>query len=431
MQITIDESAYSSPFKPILYSWDRYIIAYGGRGSSKTDTFFLKYLLGLFEPYYFKLAFINKEFSNIRDQQYAGFKRVAKRIGVYDSLKFYDGDYRIVNPKNDNSLIPKGMDDAEKTKGFDSITAIWWDEINKGTLADFQSLNELLRSPEATYLQFAMSFNPVYEKHWLRDFFFDENDPHALHRDFKADTLLHRSTYKDNEFIDQAAYLETLMRRSSGNINALKVNVQGDWGIDEPVSNPFLHAFDELKHVGYVEYNPHLPIIISIDFNLNPFCALFAQQSGKKLWIYDELSIEKGDLFKLADAINARIPLGKKSMLRITGDAMGNRGEISVRDNASNYYQLQNLLGISKMQFDVPANPKHSNSRADCNAALIQCEILISNRCVNTIADFKLVECDASGGIVKKNRKKMEQRADFLDDFRYIINTYMKRYVLK
>lgn len=153
MKITLTKDAYSSKFEDVIYSHDRYIIAFGGRGSSKTDSFYLKYLLELLQPYYFKLAYINKEKLNIRDQQYAGFKRVAKRIGVYHLLKFYDGDYRIVNEANGNALIPKGMDDPEKTKGMDEITAIWWDEINKGTLEDFLTLNSLLRSPQAKYLQ--------------------------------------------------------------------------------------------------------------------------------------------------------------------------------------------------------------------------------------------------------------------------------------
>src|SRR6185503_5256399 len=187
MSITLDPSAYSRKFYDVIHSWDRYVIAYGGRGSGKTDSFFIKYLLELFEPFYFKLAYINKEASGIRDKQYAGFKRVAKRIGVFDKLKFYDGDYRIVNLANDNCLVPKGMDDPEKTKGLDELTAIWWDEINKGEKEDFSALNELLRSPAATYLQFAMSFNPVHIEHWLRNTFFRPDDPHKVHPDFKRD----------------------------------------------------------------------------------------------------------------------------------------------------------------------------------------------------------------------------------------------------
>jgi len=187
--MTANDYLVGSKFENILLSSDRYIIAMGGRGSGKSETFYIKYLLSLFEPYNFKLAYINKEFGNIRDQQYAGFKRVAKYMGVFEALRFYDGDYRIVNPDNGNALIPKGMDNAEKTKGLDDITAIWWDEVNKGTLEDFTTLNALLRTPDCEYLQFALSFNPVSEKHWLRTYFFKEKEPYKLKDEFQYHTL--------------------------------------------------------------------------------------------------------------------------------------------------------------------------------------------------------------------------------------------------
>jgi len=247
MKITLTKDAYSSKFEDVIYSHDRYIIAFGGRGSSKTDSFYLKYLLELLQPYYFKLAYINKEKLNIRDQQYAGFKRVAKRIGVYHLLKFYDGDYRIVNEANGNALIPKGMDDPEKTKGMDEITAIWWDEINKGTLEDFLTLNSLLRSPQAKYLQFALSFNPVSEKHWLRSEFFEEKDGYKLKGTYKKETLLNHSTYLDNEFIDKEEYHKTLEKGANGNINRLLVDVKGLWGAID-IKNPFFYALRRNIH---------------------------------------------------------------------------------------------------------------------------------------------------------------------------------------
>lgn len=281
MQIKLDKTAYSAKFHDIIYSWDRYIAAYGGRGSGKTDSFYIKYLLALFEPYYFKLAYINKEQSNIRDQQYAGFKRTAKRIGVYSDLKFYDGDYRIVNQRTGNSLIPKGMDDPEKTKGFDEVTAIWWDEINKGTFKDFATLNELLRSPHGEYLQFAFSFNPVSVNHWLRHTFFHPDNSHAAHPDYEGKLLLNRSTYKDNEFIDQEAYLnDTLLPSAAGNPNTIRVNIEGDWGLEEN-GNPWLFAFNQDKHVKPVKFKQDYPIYLSFDFNVEPVSCLVWQMTPR------------------------------------------------------------------------------------------------------------------------------------------------------
>jgi hypothetical protein len=209
--------------------------------------------------------------------------------------------------------------------------------------------------------------------------------------------------------------------------------VEGDWDVEEPAQNPFLDDFIENKHVSPVPLKPnvHLPLILSIDFNLNPFCAIFAQEFKGETFVLEEISIENGNISKMCDAIRKyMLDNGfSKAKLRVTGDAMGNRGEISQRDNASLYIQIMRELGIAKTQFEVKSNPKHSNSRADCNTVLRRLKVLISPNCKGLISDCLKVECGADGEILKKNRNKLEQRADFLDCFRYLCNTYLKKYI--
>jgi hypothetical protein len=262
--------------------------------------------------------------------------------------------------------------------------------------------------------------NPGYD--WTRNRFFKDKagNPVLL----KEHERVVRALLTDNPDLEfQETYRKQLLTLPAYDRDRL---LYGDWDAVKSADNPFLHAFDETRHVAQIEYNPNLPIIVSIDFNINPFCALFGQVSGRSSWIYDEVAIQKGDLFKMADAIKARIPDNKKGLLKITGDKLGGNGQIALRDHFSNYKQLQQLIGLSESQFYLPANPTHESSRTDCNMALIQKDVKISNRCINLIADCKLVEVNNEGAIVKKNRDKMEQRSDFLDCFRYFINTFVK-----
>lgn len=435
MQIKLDNSAYSSKFHDIIHSWDRYVIAYGGRGSGKTDSFYIKYLLSLFEPYYFRLAYINKEKSNIRDQQYAGFKRVAKRIGLYDRLKFYDGDYRVVNPENDNMLIPKGMDDPEKTKGFDDLTAIWWDEINKGTLEDFQALNELLRTPSAKYLQFALSFNPVSITSWLRTTFFHEDDAHALHPDYVRNAILNRSTYKDNEFIDQEEYLATLKQSACGNSNVLRVNVEGDWGLEEN-GNPWLFSFKQETHVKpELPFYPQFEVYLSFDFNRTPVTCLAIQQSPNKGEKYSFVHFiqefcEDIQLEELCKRIKAAFP---SSILFVTGDATGARGNVGFEARNSSYYSMiKSYLNLSDRQMKVNThNLEHNDSRNLCNTLLHNYpSIFISQKgCPKLIQDCHLATVDEDSkrpGHLLKDRDVYKM--DLFDAFRYFWQTYFLEY---
>jgi len=349
LQIEIDESAYSKNFENLLLSQDRYIIAFGGRGSGKTDTFYLKYLLELFRPYYFKLAYINKEKANIRDQQYAGFKRVAKKFGLADHLKFYDGDYRIINPENENSLIPKGMDDPEKTKGFDDVTAIWWDEISKGEKEDFNTLNKLLRSPQAEYLQFAISFNPVSEKHWLRTMFFDEKDWYKLNKIFSNTAYLHHSTYKDNEFINQEEYLKTLLADNYDQ-SSIDCDVHGLWG-NPKKSNLFINTFKKEKHVPSIPhlFDRSLYTYISVDFNVSPMTAVVIQTDLhlRKVRIIKEFRDLDSDIYKLCDWIDKNY---NSRDLFITGDSTGNNRHAYSKGSLSGYQIIQQQLKLNFTQ---------------------------------------------------------------------------------
>lgn len=434
MQIRLDPSAYSSKFHDIIHSWDDYIIAYGGRGSGKTDSFYIKWLLSLFEPYYFRLAYINKEGSNIRDQQYAGFKRVAKRIGLDSMLKFYDGDYRIINPKNGNMLVPKGMDDPEKTKGLDAITAIWWDEINKGTIEDFRALNELLRDAQGEYLQFAMSFNPVSESHWLRTTFFHPEDRHALHPDYQGIALLNRSTYKDNEFIDQQAYLKRLLTGASGNKNTIRVNIEGDWGLEEN-NNPWLFAFDPDKHTKPLTFIQSFPVYLSFDFNRDPVTCIAAQMSPNRgkpdsfLHIIHEFA-EKQTLKELCERIKAKFPA---SILYITGDRTGKNGNVGYEDKHANMYtMIQRYLNVSPRVMKIDGkNMKHGDSRNLCNTVLYNHPnvFICSNNCPRLIQDCQVATVDdtkADAGVLKKDRDLYKM--DLFDGFRYLMQSYFADY---
>ena len=430
MRIIVNDTSYSTHFKQLLYSFDRYIIAFGGRGSGKTETFYLKYLLALFEPYYFKLAYINKEFSNIRDAQYSGFKRVAKRVGLYDKLRFYDGTYQIINPQNGNALIPKGMDDPEKTKGLDDITAIWWDEISKGTEEDFTTLNALLRTPQAKYLQFAMSFNPVSETHWLRNYFFEEKEPYKLKEYFAKETLLNHSTYLNNEFIDQSEYLRTLELNAQGNVNRMLVDIEGKWGI-ENVVNPFFYAFSYDIHYidDYYNVDQSKQLILSFDFNNNPTTLVVGQVVNKRISIIDVILTNENSI-KGASPLEAACMLFNKKYidsgitippyLIVTGDASGRSKGADNVANKNFYSKIQHLLRLGNGQIKVrKSNISHALSRELCNGLIFNTEFNIYKSAYMAVEDMMSAYVDNQNSL---NKAKKELGLHITDAVRYFMD---------
>ena len=203
--------------------------------------------------------------------------------------------------------------------------------------------------------------------------------------------------------------------------------------VDGKFINPFAFQFDKTKHVGDVTLRPQAQLIISVDFNLNPFSVIFGHiwqdNTGWHFHIFDEAEIENGSIQKMVDLIKARYTANLHNCL-ITGDAMGIRGEIGQRDNASLYQQLQRGLGLNNEQIKTYANPTHENSRSDCNYILFNFpDFKISSSCTGLIRDMNLVQCDAFGSILKRNRNDLSQRADLLDAFRYIVNSFLNNWI--
>jgi len=339
-----------------------------------------------------------------------------------------DGQTNTINFSNGSRIYLKGLahnsSDPEGTDyGSLELTDAFIDEVNGCSKKYVDIVESRIRynliNDKSPIL---LAANPGYD--WVRDRFVkDKNgNPKVL----QAHEAVVRALLSDNpdpKF--QENYRRQLEKLPPYDRQRL---LDGDWDAVQSIDNPFLFAFDATKHVrSDVEYNPNLPIIVSIDFNINPFCATFSQQFRKEITFYDEVAIPNGDLQKMADAIRARVPDGKMGLIKITGDAMGKRGEIAVRSNHSNYTQLATLLNLSYSNFYLPANPTHINSRTDCNAALTRLNVSISNRCTGLIADCQTVAVDNQGQIIKSNRDKSEQRSDFLDCFRYTINTFAKK----
>jgi hypothetical protein len=157
---------------------------------------------------------------------------------------------------------------------------------------------------------------------------------------------------------------------------------------------------------------------------------VYRDATGEHVHVFDELTIENGNVQTMVQRIIERY--GKYlHLLEVTGDAMGNNRAMNQPDFASIYELIIRGLKISKTALKVPSNPRHSNSRADVNFVLFKFpDFKVNpNTCPNLCLDMRMVQCDAFGEIIKKNRKDLSQRADHLDCLRYLVNTFLFKWI--
>lgn len=243
--------------------------------------------------------------------------------------------------------------------------------------------------------------------------------------------LLQYTSY-DNPYLNEADIKELEKEYQLLGYSQYEQEILGKF-VDEIVGgNPFFLHFNDADHVSSeVSYNPFANVYISIDFNVDPVTCIMANiwNGGNSVHIFDEITIHGGSIPLLVEALQNK-NLEYPGLLRnasITGDSMGKARDISERDLASHYIKLQRGLGIGTQRFKLPNNPKHKDSRVDCNQVLLNHPDLKISRekCPNLIRDLKIVQVDQFGAIIKKNRNVLSQLSDHADCFRYLVNSFL------
>lgn len=207
----------------------------------------------------------------------------------------------------------------------------------------------------------------------------------------------------------------------------------GDWNAKRDVSNPFAYQWRDSFVTNTPFYDFRKQLIISVDFNLTPFCAtlhhFWHDKDGWHWHQFDEIEIVKGSIPEMIDRLTAPYGVSLPSAI-LTGDSMGKTGQLGERDNASQYIQLLRGLGMRESQLRVRGNPRHTGSRTMTNYVLANLpDFQVHSRCKGSIRDWRNVQIDAFGEIQKKNRNDLNQRADFIDTNRYVVHNILNAWI--
>lgn len=191
----------------------------------------------------------------------------------------------------------------------------------------------------------------------------------------------------------------------------------------------FLYSFSESEHVipeSEFKVNPHLPIMISYDFNVEPMTAIVSQ--NLTLWktvIFDEITVKVGSVEEIDELIVTKYN-SFTGNIDITGDATGRNREKVKRGNINAYKQIKDDLGLLDRNIKVPSsNPAHKDSRQLCNSVLQHAEVLITDNCKQTISDVVSGMVNGMGELVKDK----ENGLHFFDNFRYTLHAHYPDFI--
>lgn len=280
-----------------------YRVVKGGRGSKKSKTTALYYIVAILKHNWANLLVVRR-FSNTNKQStYTDLKWAANRLNVSHLFKFNESLPEITVKATGQKILFRGLDDPLKITSITVDTGLlswlWLEEAYQVENQDkFETLVESIRGsidvPDF-FKQITVTFNPWSERHWLKSAFFDED---TRKKDVFADT----TTYRVNEWLDQQDIdrYEDLWRT---NPRRAAVVANGDWGVAEGLvfENYEVKDFDiasTIKRIGETTAG------LDFGFTHDPttFPRLAVDLDNRELWIYAEHyehAMTTDDIFKM------------------------------------------------------------------------------------------------------------------------------------
>lgn len=169
------------------------------------------------------MIFSRKIANTIRGSVFALAKQVIACYGCGPLLDVNEG-MRIQHRFNKNMIFFIGVDDPERMKSITAengnIEKVWMEEASEFDRVDFYQFDTRLRGDSGIHKEVILTFNPIFEEHWLKDRFWD-------HADDRVRT--HHSTYKDNIYLSEVDR-ETLERYRDLDPYHYSVYCLGEWG---------------------------------------------------------------------------------------------------------------------------------------------------------------------------------------------------------
>ena len=300
IHLKIDKSAFNDVYFPLLFDYSRrYEVYYGGAGSGKS-VFIAQKLLVKAITKKRKILIIRKYGTTLKDSVFQLVIDLLKKWKIYSYCKINLTTYTITLP-NESTILFKGLDDSEKIKSITDITDVWCEEATELSLDEFTQLDLRLRAL-VDGLQIYCSFNPVSKANWVYIKWFAKDCKYS-----KEDTLILKTTYKDNKFLPEA-YVKSLEEKIHTNPHYYKVYVLGEFATLEGLvfTNWNKEDFDPMELAKTLEHR------VGMDLGwVDPSAIIetLYDKKNKTIYIFNEF-YKKGcqltDLVKAVEQMNLK-----------------------------------------------------------------------------------------------------------------------------
>lgn len=459
----------------------RFIIMFGGSSSGKSFSVAQSVLIQTLLDGENTLV-MRKVGASISKTIYEDFKVASKGLGIFEVFTFTQNCIKCCNgAKIDFS----GLDDPEKIKGISNYKRVLLEEMSEFDEPDYKQIRKRLRGKKGQ--QIISTFNPISEMHWIKKNVLDKENLHDIPmrveingklipeeltkvkslrmneakyimnprtgeiEEHAPDMIVIQSTYLNNFWVvgspdgTYGYYDEQCVadfeRDRINDPDYYNVYALGEWGILRTGSE-FLGSFNIGKHSGKTEYNPNLPIHMSVDNNVLPYISIQYWQAdlsdGVHMYQFAETCASSpNNTVKKAGkmVIDYLRSIRYSDKIYLHGDA-STKAANTIDEEKRSWLDLF-IDTLQKGGFEIEdkvgnKNPSVSMTGEFINAIFDESipgiSVFVGENCRNSIDDYLSVQKDVNGAILKtkiKNKvtnQSYEEHGHLTDCLRYVVH---------
>lgn len=353
-----------------------------------------------------------KELKAIKESTLITYFKAAKWLGYHSGFDFkFNAQDMTITWNNGSKEIFKDLKQEPSDPNFESLgstefTDAFIDESGEIVEKAFEIVNSRLRWMIADYdlvPKMLLTCNPNIN--WLKFKYIKDQEGNLVK--LKPYQKYIRATVEDNN--DEGfkrLYKEALEKMNSYDRARL---LYGDWDAIPKTGGEAYKGFDGKKHVGKCEYDPHLPLHISFDENVNPYfpCVIF-QVKERSVYMVDAIlgRSPNNSVKAVCNEFKRKYP-NHTTGLFIYGDATSQKEDVKQEEGHDLFRLIRNQLQEYHPQIRVnPSNPSivarlnFFNSVLENNYGGIT--FLINEKLHDAVLDFEQTKEDSLG---KKDKK--------------------------
>jgi hypothetical protein len=290
-------------------------------------------------------------------------------------------------------ILFRSVDNFERLRG----TNLAWfgvDELSYCPEEAWLRLEARLRDPEAAYLcGFGVWTPKGYD--WIYRRFIENNG--------KGYSVILAKPFENRHLLDSTPdYYERLQHSYDAQLYAQEV--LGEYSASG--TGRVYHAFDRTRNVRNLALDPRLPLLLAMDFNVEPMCAVVVQIAGDDVHVLDEMVLSRVSTRDMCEEFHNRYERYGPNVT-VYGDATGNRMQTAGTSDYRMVRESFRARGYRSFQLKVPtSNPPVKDRVALVNGKLFsaaqETSVWVHPKCTELIRDLEEVNYKPDSQIVDK-----------------------------